>query len=95
MRHNKVDEPVNDNPEWTAEEAAKAVSLEALPASLRDKLAGIKRRGPQKSDTKQRITIRLSRTVVEHFRATGDGWQTRMDAALQDWLKTHSATQVK
>lgn len=40
--------------------------------------------------TKERITIRLSREVVEQFRATGDGWQTRVDAALKDWLKTHS-----
>ena len=40
--------------------------------------------------TKERITIRLSRDVVEQFRATGDGWQTRVDAALKDWLKTHS-----
>lgn len=28
--------------------------------------------------------------VVEQFRASGEGWQTRMDAALKDWLKTHS-----
>ncbi|MCA3072118.1 MAG: BrnA antitoxin family protein [Rhodocyclaceae bacterium] len=27
--------------------------------------------------------------VVQRFRATGDGWQTRVDAALQGWLKTH------
>lgn len=41
-------------------------------------------RGPQIAPTKGRITIRLSRDVVERFRATGDGWQTRVDAALQD-----------
>ncbi len=35
-------------------------------------------------------TIRLSPEVVESFRATGSGWQTRMDAALKDWLKTHN-----
>jgi len=40
-------------------------------------------RGPQKAPTKERITLRLSRDVVEHFRATGDGWQTRIDEALQ------------
>jgi len=28
--------------------------------------------------------------VVEAFKATGKGWQTRMNAALRDWLKTHS-----
>ena len=38
----------------------------ALPRSLRRKV-GI--RGPQKAPTKERITIRLSRSVVERFRA--------------------------
>jgi uncharacterized protein (DUF4415 family) len=59
---------------------------EVLPASLRRKV-GV--RGPQKAPTKERITIRLSPEVVERFRATGTGWQTRVDAALQDWLRTH------
>ena len=40
---------------------------------------------------KERITIRLSHDVVEQFRASGKGWQTRVDAALKDWLKDHSA----
>ncbi len=44
-------------------------------------------RGPQKAPTKKRITIRLSQDVLEHFRGAGDGWQTRMDEALRDWLK--------
>ncbi|MDQ3261680.1 MAG: BrnA antitoxin family protein [Pseudomonadota bacterium] len=60
---------------------------EALPRSLRLKL-GV--RGPQRAPKKERITIRLSPEVVERFRATGEGWQTRLDAALQDWLKSHS-----
>ncbi len=50
----------------------------------------IKRGRPLAAVTKERITIRLSQDVVERFRASGDGWQTRMDAALKDWLKTHS-----
>ncbi len=49
------------------------------------------RRGrPLAAVTKERITIRLSRDVVDTFRSTGAGWQTRMDSALKDWLKTHS-----
>lgn len=59
---------------------------DALPASLRKKV-GL--RGPQKEPTKERITIRLSPDVVQRFRATGEGWQTRVDAALQDWLRKH------
>lgn len=62
---------------------------EALPPDLQ-KTLGMRQRGPQKSPTKVSTTIRLSSDVLQAFRATGDGWQTRVDAALKDWLKTHS-----
>jgi len=62
---------------------------EALPPDLQ-KTLGLHQRGPQKSPTKVSTTIRLSSDVLQAFRATGDGWQTRVDAALKDWLKTHS-----
>ena len=62
-------------------------AAEVLPPSLLKKL-GI--RGAQKSPTKELISVRLSADVLEPFRATGDGWQTRMNEALRDWLKTHS-----
>jgi len=64
---------------------------EVLPPTLASKL-GI--RGPQHAPTKERITIRLSQEVVQPFRATGDGWQTRIDAALKDWLESHKPTKV-
>jgi uncharacterized protein (DUF4415 family) len=72
----------------TAKDLKAFRSSHSLPATLRRKLG---ERGPQKAPTKERITIRLSRDVVERFRATGDGWQTRVDAALQDWLKKHKS----
>ncbi len=62
---------------------------EILPPALQ-KTLGMRPRGPQKTPTKVSTTIRLSNDVVQAFRATGDGWQTRVDAALKDWLKTHS-----
>ncbi|NDU79957.1 MAG: BrnA antitoxin family protein [Ferrovum sp.] len=37
---------------------------------------------PKAEVTKERITIRLSRDVVTQFRASGEGWQTRIDEAL-------------
>lgn len=83
-----------DNPELDDEWFARAkpanefFDAETYAALLALSQRG--KRGAQKTPTKERITIRLSREVVERFRATGDGWQTRMDAALQDWLKTHS-----
>lgn len=61
-------------------------AVEVLPASLLKKITV---RGQQKSLVKDRITIRLSHEVVTKFRATGHGWQTRVDAALKDWLSNH------
>ncbi|MBF0425893.1 MAG: BrnA antitoxin family protein [Magnetococcales bacterium] len=74
-----------ENPEWTDEMFKQSVRFDALPGSLQAKLRG----RPKAAVTKERITIRLSRDVVERFRAGGEGWQTRMDAALKEWLKTH------
>jgi uncharacterized protein (DUF4415 family) len=76
----------DDNPEWTPEMFKQAVRLQGLPAPLQSKLRG----RPKAAVTKERITIRLSPDVLGAFRSTGQGWQTRVDAALRDWLKTHS-----
>jgi uncharacterized protein (DUF4415 family) len=46
-------------------------------------------RPPSGAPRKQVTTIRLSPEVMAAFKATGTGWQTRIDAALKDWLKTH------
>lgn len=78
-----------DSPEWGEAELARAKpASEVLPTALQAKL-GLRRRGPQKSPTKQAVTIRLSPEVLDTFKASGAGWQTRIDAALKDWLKTH------
>ena len=46
-------------------------------------------RGPQKRATKVPITIRYSPEVVDYFRATGEGWQTRMNDALREYVEQH------
>jgi uncharacterized protein (DUF4415 family) len=51
----------------------------------------VRRRGAQKAPTKEMISIRLSPDVLERFRSSGDGWQTRIDSALREWLETHEA----
>ena len=52
-------------------------------------------RGPGKRPPKEVINIRLSPQVISAFRATGAGWQTRVDGALQDWLKQHKPKTIK
>ncbi len=64
---------------------------EVLPKTM---LVKLNVRVAQKAPTKERITIRLSPEVVQPFRDTGDGWQTRVDAALKDWLKSHKPANV-
>ena len=49
-----------------------------------------KKRGrPVSSTRKEQVSVRYSPEVLNYFRSTGDGWQTRMDAALQLLVKKH------
>ena len=48
-------------------------------------------RGPGKKARKVLLSVRYSPEVVEYFKSTGDGWQTRMDDALKEWLASHKA----
>ena len=54
--------------------------------------SGVRIGRPKAEVTKERITIRLSRDVVTQFRATGDGWQTRMDLVLRQYIAEHPIT---
>ena len=40
-------------------------------------------RGPQRKPTKKATSIRLDADVVDHFRAQGRGWQSRINKALR------------
>ena len=56
-------------------------------------VAGYKTRGRPvgtcKEDTKQAVTVRYSPDVLAAFKATGPGWQARMNDALREWLGDH------
>ena len=55
-------------------------------------MAGMKpsRRGRPKLDApKVEVKIRLDAKTVQHLRSSGPGWQTRVNDALRDWLKSH------
>lgn len=87
-KYSKADlEAVSDNPEWSEHDIANAVPFDqAFP----DLAAAARRlRGPQRAPTKVSTTLRLSPDVIEHFRAGGRGWQSRIDAALREYIKAH------
>jgi uncharacterized protein (DUF4415 family) len=62
-------------------------------AELRDG-GKVVRRGRPLGSTKTPTTVRLDNEVLEAFRATGPRWQSRLNAALADWLKTHSPDEL-
>lgn len=65
------------------------------PLTTEEMQAGIanyrRQRGRPAGSDKVSTTIRLDQDVLTAFRAGGPGWQTRMNAALRDWLKAHTA----
>ncbi len=87
VRDDNEDEPVIDDemPEWTEEDFARAKSIFAIPELA--EFAEFIRKGGRptlpESVRKKRVSIMLDPDVLAHFRATGKGWQTRMNAALR------------
>jgi len=86
-------EPVadTDNPPTRPQDWEHAISSHSL-RELREQLAarrGPDQRGPQPRSTKVAVTVRYSPEVVTYFKATGAGWQTRMDAVLRDYVARH------
>jgi len=79
----------DDNPEWTDEDFARAQGPEFMTAA---ELAAFPRtaervarmRGAQKAPTKRLTSLRLDPEVVDYFKATGPGWQSRINAVLRD-----------
>ena len=88
-----------ENPEWTDEDFARArPATVALPelfgAEVAAEMLQPKRGRPPAEHPKAHVNIRLDADVVAAFRASGRGWQTRLNAALKEWLKTHSSAQA-
>jgi uncharacterized protein (DUF4415 family) len=76
-----------DIPEWTSEDFARARPISDFPElkAMFERARG--QRGPQKTPTKERVGLRLDPEVVAHFRATGPGWQSRINEILAKHVK--------
>ncbi len=61
--------------------------LERADLGRNEKVVRRGKRGPQKTPTKRLISLRLSPEVIEHFKSTGPGWQTRIDTTLLKSIK--------
>ncbi len=73
--------------------AAAMADPDAVPftdAEWEDVKPKVRRGRPLGSGTKAQITLRLDVDVVEKFRASGEGWQTRINDALKSWVQSHA-----
>ena len=68
-----------DNPEWTVEDFARARPISEFP----ELAASFPKGGRPRGSNKRAVSIRLDRDVIEKFKATGPGWQSRINNALK------------
>lgn len=68
------------NADWGQGTVTSGGGVAATVAALR------RTRGPNKKPAKEQVAIRLDPDVVGALRASGAGWQTRVNAALKEWL---------
>jgi uncharacterized protein (DUF4415 family) len=71
-----------DNPIWTKRDFERALPVRGM--NLVEAAEALRKaRGPQRAPKKIAISIRLEPEIVKHFKASGAGWQGRMEAVLR------------
>lgn len=88
-----------ENPGRGADFVARAQrGLEHVPRPMRtallDEQARRRGRGPQRTPTKQLVSLRLDPDVVIAYRNTGRGWQGRINAVLRKTVRTKPTPHV-
>ncbi len=79
-----------DSPPLTSEELATMKPVRDVFPDLAEYAAKRKRgqRGRQKAPTKKPVTIRVDPDVLDTYKATGHGWQSRMNEVLRRGAKS-------
>ncbi|NKN35365.1 BrnA antitoxin family protein [Agrobacterium sp. a22-2] len=73
--------PVLATPDDDAPDLSESPWLEKLAA------VPVRRGRPKSGTTKASTTIRIDQDVIDSFRRDGPGWQSRINAALREWLQ--------
>jgi len=83
-----VRESIEDDTVWSEKQLSQFKPIEdsALPESIKEK---VRRGRPKSLLPKKPISIRFSSEVIKYFKASGKGWQTRMDDVLREYVAKH------
>lgn len=79
-------QPFDDTPYDPLDDESIANFWEGATITQKGKVIGRVTRGKQKLPTKVPISIRLSPEVINYFKSTGEGWQSRIDEILKQHI---------
>jgi uncharacterized protein (DUF4415 family) len=79
--HQEDIDDLDEIPELTEADIRRMRPAREVFPDLVDRI--VRSRGAQKAPTKKQVTIRLDQEIIEHFKADGAGWQTRINEALK------------
>ena len=74
------------HPDWVDPEDAPELTDEWFERADLKINGKVVRRGRPRGSNKQQVAIRLDKDIIEHFKAKGAGWQSRINAALREWM---------
>jgi uncharacterized protein (DUF4415 family) len=77
---------VSDNPEWTEEDFKNARPFAEVFPEIAESIRRSRGR-PLVEKPKRQISLRLDPDVIDAFKATGKGWQGRINDALRKAIK--------
>lgn len=72
---------------WTEEDFKKAIPFTEFARERGLRVPG----RPKAAVTKQPVNLRLDPEIIAHFKAGGEGWQTRINAVLSKHVKAANA----
>jgi uncharacterized protein (DUF4415 family) len=77
----------DDAPELTREIAQRA-RISVGGKVIREATGTLTKRGrpPVGDEPKQQVTLRLAPKVIRYFKQSGDGWQTRLNETLEEYV---------
>jgi uncharacterized protein (DUF4415 family) len=77
----------SDNPPLTDKQFSRMRPAHEVAPQLVARQLRKERGRPKAATTKQQVTLRIDRDVLEKFRAQGDGWQSRINEVLRKAVK--------
>ncbi len=75
----------------TAQAKADPAAQPLTPTQLKAMVPSQSVRGRPKLDNRKLLlSVRYSPEVIAYFKSTGEGWQSRMDGVLRQYVQKHS-----